>query len=99
MLFAPHVGISESGELGKYSRIGRAIDDSACGAACGAFKYCLDCNSGVNLDKLDPDDYQMNYIKLELSKRLEAIRCKTTSDEQIAELSHQMYNICKVAFS
>lgn len=44
ILFAPHIGISDSGELGKYSRSGQKDRcGTACGAACGALKYCEDC--------------------------------------------------------
>lgn len=44
ILFAPHIGISDSGALGKYSRNGQVDrDGTACGAACGALKYCEEC--------------------------------------------------------
>jgi hypothetical protein len=31
ILFAPHIGISDAGCLGKYSRIGQEKDGAACG--------------------------------------------------------------------
>ncbi len=37
ILFAPHVGLSPDGNVGKYARAGQDHDDSACGAAIGAF--------------------------------------------------------------
>ena len=37
ILFAPHVGLSPEGLVGKYARPGQAHPDSACGAAIGAF--------------------------------------------------------------
>ena len=44
ILFAPHIGVSDTGELGKYSRRGQIDrDGTACGAACGALKFCEDC--------------------------------------------------------
>lgn len=33
ILFAPHVGVSDSGKIGEYSRLGQALDGKACGAA------------------------------------------------------------------
>jgi hypothetical protein len=41
ILQAPHIGLSSSGEFGRYSRDGKDNDDAACGAACGAFSHCL----------------------------------------------------------
>jgi hypothetical protein len=37
ILFAPHVGITPDGTIGKYARDGQDHHDSACGAAIGAF--------------------------------------------------------------
>jgi hypothetical protein len=37
IFFAPHVGLSPDGAVGKFARTGQAHIDSACGAAIGAF--------------------------------------------------------------
>jgi len=36
IFFAPHVGVTPDGEIGKYAREGQEHHDSACGAAIGA---------------------------------------------------------------
>ena len=76
ILFAPHIGISDAGELGKYSRAGQKDRcGTACGAACGALKFCEDCK--LEVDRSTPiarrksivkkpgevyGDYQMEFI-------------------------------------
>ena len=40
ILFGPHVGISESGELGKHHRLGQSCESSACGAVLAAYNKC-----------------------------------------------------------
>jgi hypothetical protein len=57
-----HIGVSEKFKLGQYSRIGQSIDGAACGAACAALKYCIDCNNTIPTPRSigqDPSDYQM----------------------------------------
>ena len=76
ILFAPHIGLSDAGELGKYSRAGQKDRcGTACGAACGALKFCEDCK--LEVDRSTPiarrksivkkpgevyGDYQMEFI-------------------------------------
>lgn len=77
ILFAPHIGISDAGELGKYSRAGQKNRcGTACGAACGALKYCEDCKieaeaskrlgspktKGIKKPGEVYGDYQMEFI-------------------------------------
>ena len=98
VLQAPHIGISASGELGKYSRDGQHVDGSACGAAVSAFKQCcsdIAIPSAEDLGK-DGSDYQMQYIISEIAKRKESITAKEgDSDAQQAELAMQTYAIGK----
>ena len=62
VLFAPHVGIDNTGAVGKVLREGQAISSSACGAAIGAYSAlkadpgCADFPSGYL-------DHQMDCIK------------------------------------
>ena len=82
ILFAPHIGISDSGELGKYSRKGQIDrDGTACGAACGALKFCEECKidtdfamrTGSTKTKIMKKpgeiygDYQMEFITSQVS--------------------------------
>jgi hypothetical protein len=41
ILFAPHVGISENGNVGEYSRLGQSHDGKACGAAAAGTNVSL----------------------------------------------------------
>lgn len=95
VLMAPHIGISDSGELGKYSRDGQSEDGAACGAAAGAYRYCC---SGVDIPESGADsaDYQMNFIITEINKRMEKIKEKSDSPDAIqAEICMQTYDIGK----
>jgi len=69
ILFAPHVGLSPDGKVGKYARPGQVHHDSACGAAIGAFntlqKFC-EKDGSFNEEALSmvagPLDFQFSYI-------------------------------------
>ena len=39
ILFSPHVGMTPDGEFGKFGRDGQDKNDSACGAAIGAYRW------------------------------------------------------------
>ena len=63
ILFASHVGISPTGEVGKFARHGQNHLDSACGAAVGAYNLIKSCAkhgpNGIELDEetlLEADD-------------------------------------------
>jgi len=57
ILFAPHIGISDTGELGKYSRRGQIDrDGTACGAACGALQFCEDCKVHADAGEVEVQD-------------------------------------------
>jgi Limiting CO2-inducible proteins B/C beta carbonyic anhydrases len=101
ILFAPHIGISASAELGKYSRVGQTSDGAACGAAVGAYKHCCAGNAIPTPDFMgsNPFDYQMCYIISEVSKRVQEISSQETSNGQQAELAKQMYEISKVLYA
>jgi hypothetical protein len=44
----------------------------------------------------DPFDYQMNIIKVEIYKRLDAIMEKDDADSRQAELAYQMFDVVEV---
>jgi hypothetical protein len=104
VLMAPHIGISATGALGKYSRGGQARDNAACGAAVDAYAHCCACKPMPDLS-VDTADYQMCYIINEINKRKEIIQEKealsprsgsgTDNDAVQAELARQTYDIGK----
>jgi hypothetical protein len=69
ILFAPHVGLSPDGLVGKYARAGQDHLDSACGAAIGAFgtlqkhrKADGSFDEQALLSAASPLDQQFSYI-------------------------------------
>ena len=61
LLYAPHVGITVDGTVGKVHRPGQDHSTSACGASIGAYKYLL----GTSHKDATPTikDEQMDFIK------------------------------------
>jgi hypothetical protein len=85
---------------GEYSRNGQKCDGKACGAALAGLQHCLSTDesgipSFVDLGA-DPFDYQMNIIKVEIYKRLDAIMEKDDADSRQAELAYQMFDVVEV---
>jgi len=96
VLMAPHIGISDSGKLGAYSRDGQSNDGAACGAAVGAYGHCC-AGHAIPDAGTQPADYQMSFIISEVNKRMELIREKggDNPDAVQAELCMQCYDIGK----
>ena len=72
ILIGSHIGISESFNLGKFSRMGQERDGTACGAAVGALNFCCDANNKMpSMEELGecPEDYQMKYLISQLAQR------------------------------
>ena len=69
---ASHIGISNSLNLGEYTREGQKKDNSACGAAVGALCHCVADKPLPNLAD-SPYDYQQNYLINEVHKCMGAI--------------------------
>lgn len=99
IFFSAHTGISDEFEFGKYSRLGQTEATHCCGAACGALTFCT-----TNPDALrglgptfsgtfpgsDPDDFQMDFIKFELSKKMHIINTHTEENARQVETSRQI---------
>ena len=98
ILFAPHIGLSNKNEFGKYSRDFQSADGAACGACVGAYNHCINgCeipDAAAMFD--DPFDYQMNFIKCEINKVKDKILDKKPLGECAvqSELTRQMFQIC-----
>jgi len=84
ILFGPHVGISPSGEVGKFSRIGQKKLSTACGAAIAAF------NAGKSGDFSDQgdQDIQQSFLKERLGIQAGEI---AQAENPMAELAHRAY--------
>ena len=67
VLQAPHIGMSNDLELGKYSRDGQSNAGSACGAAVGAMCHCMAGNPMPDLATATAD-WQMNFLIQEIGK-------------------------------
>lgn len=50
VVFAPHVGVSSTGEVGTVEREGRVHGGACCGSACAACNYVLDVHAGKFLN-------------------------------------------------
>ena len=89
ILFAPHVGVSNQGEVGKVAREGQESCSSACGAAIGALAAtkadpnCTDFQSGYL-------DHQMDCIKHLLAPYTTEI---SQAENEQAALVYKMYDI------
>lgn len=96
ILQAPHIGMSNEQELGKYSREGQPNSPStACGAAVGAMCHCAAGNELPYLGGVT-DDYQMSYIINEMSKRMHFLSPHDgDTNAQQAELARQTHSIGK----
>ena len=93
ILFGPHIGVDNKLRVGKYGRIGQ----TACGAAVGALSHCRCCGND-DISFANNSDYQMNFLKAEILKRLPLIDKAgrgNRNDEQAA-LATQLFDICKV---
>jgi hypothetical protein len=95
VLMAPHIGLDNESNLGKYTRDGQGgCSGAACGAAVGALAHCC---SGLPLPDLAacPDDYQMSYLMHEISKRKDIILASKDENAKQAQLSRQTHEISK----
>lgn len=101
ILFAPHIGVSDSGELGKYTRKGQVgHDGTACGAACGALKYCEDCKMKADAGEVEVKevkklgemyaDYQEEFIIAQVTWRV-CDSCASLSD---MPNNYTLFGIC-----
>ena len=92
VLQAPHIGMSNDLELGKYSREGQDHAGSACGAAVGAMCHCM---AGNPMPGLNTEDMQMNYLINEIGKRMPALNACAEGNDKQAELARQTHAIGK----
>jgi len=93
VIFGPHVGISEKGEVGKYLRDGQSKHSSACGAVIGAYNACM-CG-GVDVGKgndFSEYDMQMDEIIAEFASHAAAI---SKSENVMASCAYHAWEMVK----
>jgi len=64
ILFGPHVGVTEDGEVGKYHRIGQKGNSTSCGAVIAAYQQCC----GTTEMPFDMDDMQQSWLRQYIGK-------------------------------
>ena len=84
IFYAPHIGLTAQGDLGKILRVGQLAPSSCCGAAVAALQQVRD---GVELPATPPDD---NYQQYSLTRILQAQR------ERILAADHPLQEATEV---
>jgi hypothetical protein len=95
VLMAPHIGLDNESNLGKYTRDGQlGCSAAACGAAGGALNHCC---SGLPLPDMAacPEDYQMSFLMHEIAKRMDVILASKDENTKQAQLARQTHEISK----
>ncbi len=75
VLYGPHVGISEKGELGKVQRENQSHESAACGAAIDFLNKCIDFKKKSKIyapyeDYLDEEQYLIEKMLMPYSERI-----------------------------
>mmetsp|Transcript_149369 Transcript_149369/g.271502 ORF Transcript_149369/g.271502 Transcript_149369/m.271502 type:complete len:645 (-) Transcript_149369:106-2040(-) len=98
ILFGPHVGITNEGEVGKILRDGQQKDSTACGAVIGAYKACANQNAKTAGEEFDFNelDMQIEWIKTQLEPHIQRIQAQANP---MAALAYQAYEMVKAKLS
>lgn len=100
VIFAPHVGLTEDGTVGKVHRPGQDHATSACGAAVGAYNAIRADDTSAGVPDPSSNDYQQQYIMHALADKVKEIdenfSDKNERQEQLAravyEIAHGFLN-------
>eukprot|EP00930_Biecheleria_cincta_P068126 TRINITY_DN5525_c0_g2_i1.p1 TRINITY_DN5525_c0_g2~~TRINITY_DN5525_c0_g2_i1.p1 ORF type:complete len:688 (+),score=106.48 TRINITY_DN5525_c0_g2_i1:289-2064(+) len=93
ILFGPHVGISQTGEVGACMRDGQNKMSTACGAVVGAYYAALRGDTSGPVDAKEgsvPYDRQMDWVKSQIAPHAKAL---ALTDSPMASLAHQSYRM------
>eukprot|EP00929_Paragymnodinium_shiwhaense_P111703 TRINITY_DN7_c0_g1_i2.p1 TRINITY_DN7_c0_g1~~TRINITY_DN7_c0_g1_i2.p1 ORF type:complete len:311 (+),score=65.95 TRINITY_DN7_c0_g1_i2:64-996(+) len=71
ILYGPHVGITEAGDIGNIVRVGQKKSTTACGALMAVYNNCL---KGATIDAYSPADLQARLLHQELCPRVNEIK-------------------------
>jgi hypothetical protein len=88
VLYGPHVGVSEQGDVGKILRVGQDAPTSACGAFVGAYKQTADWQGGE--EEITGLDMQQQFIRNQLGPMRPMI---ASAQNPMAELSRKAFSI------
>lgn len=90
ILYGPHVGISETGDVGKIRRVGRAKLSGSCGAGIGAYQAIAKSSKlGVSKDY----DFSEEYIIQELQKRISKDPSPLDRKNQVDPIVYTTYQV------
>jgi hypothetical protein len=88
ILYGPHIGVNETGKLGRVTRPGLSHESAACGALMGFVNKVLENRS--YLVRPDPLDREQNILEESLLSSMERI---VSQPDPIVPLTEQMYRI------
>jgi hypothetical protein len=108
VLFAPHIGIAQNGNVGKLSRDGQTNQSSACGAVVGAYnalkkeRQALGLKPGEDFPAAAPDglkqavseyfDLQLSYIKLRMRARM---KYASKAPNDVSYVTYEVYDLIR----
>merc|ERR1712217_87661 len=84
VLFGPHVGITDTGEVGKCLRYGQASESTACGACIAAYKQCVEGGMMPDMSL----DMQQSWLREQVAPHVNRI---TAAENPMAELAKVAY--------
>ena len=94
VMYAPHVGITTDGVIGKVHRPGMEKQTSACGASVGAYNYLLKSDTGRLLEGASvKHEHQIEFIINSLKPRMDKLKALSNHNEIMAELAYETYKI------
>lgn len=86
ILFGPHIGISESGELGKCLRLGQSVESAACGAVLAAYNSCK-CGQ-VKPYEMDMADMEQSWLKQKVLSCFHDIEASSNKVQTLAQKAY-----------
>jgi len=90
VLFGPHIGITDKGEIGKVHRHGQKGNSTACGAFVAAYNSC--CNNEEICPEKHKHDMQQRFLKEQLYGRAKDIQ---NTPEPMAALAVHAFEVVK----
>ena len=90
ILYGPHIGVSESGELGKIKRKGMTHETSSCGSLCAAYAALRKKWAKKEMVQLsfDPLDSQQGYVMSRLNACKNAIEWSANPHETVVKTAY-----------
>ena len=97
VLFAPHVGITTDGVVGKVHRPGQSHQTSACGASVGAYNFLKQDDSSAeeerHLTSTVKHEHQIQFIVDKLRPSMKSLNSLTNHNEVMTALAYETYKI------